>query len=501
LNFAPPSRSILALFMLVWMACGSASDSTDSSAVSGTVTDRGAAFVAGAPATPPRAVPPIRAEHVILLSLDTFRADAAGWLGDPTNSLTPSLDAFARDAVIFRRARAQIPFTQSSHMSMFTGLYPIVHRVHGETAQLRRGIPTLAEILQRDGFSTHGFYVNNWMKEHYGFGRGFDRYEEVPGGVTHADHLNSAAFATLDEIETSDRRLFLFVQYFDPHSDDKELTQSSLPYYSPAQFRSDLDLPDPDTAFCDAKGRCAAQFIQWANISGREVSPESVAQIRGLYDAGIRYLDFELGRFFAKLEESGIYDRALVIVTSDHGEEFFEHGKFLHNDTYEEHIAVPLLIKFPMNAHAGLSLDVLAESVDLLPTVLDHLEIEIPRALQGRSLLPSIRGGSGPRDYSFSQDKSKIGRFSLADARYKLIYDTEQQSGTLFDLIKDPGEQLDISTREPQRFSKMQQQLESRLLLYQNQAARLRLLSEDTMAPSLSDEEKERLRGIGYLVD
>jgi arylsulfatase A-like enzyme len=153
----------------------------------------------------PTSAQPEKAEHVILLSLDTFRADASGWLGDPARSLTPSLDAFARDAVVFERARAQIPSTQPSHTSMFTGLYPLVHRVNGERAALHPRIRTLPQILQDHGFSTRGYYVNFWLKGGFGFGRGFDRYELIEGGATHADHLNAAVFEALEQTLAEDR--------------------------------------------------------------------------------------------------------------------------------------------------------------------------------------------------------------------------------------------------------------------------------------------------------
>jgi arylsulfatase A-like enzyme len=477
LSFAPPKHPGLPILAMCLLACGSDLP------------------------TPNAIDPAVEADYVILLSLDTFRADASGWLGDPANSFTPSLDSLARDSVTFTKARAQIPFTQPSHMSMFTGLYPVVHGVHGETAKLHSGVPTLPQILRAHGFSTHGFFVNYWMKGDFGFDRGFDRYDLVEGGVTHADHLNEAAFSLLDGIVADRERLFLFIQYFDPHSDDREQTRSSLPYYSPQAFRSDLEISDADASFCDDQGHCATQFIQWADLGKRELSPQKIARIRALYDAGIRYLDTELGKFFDKLRKLGIYDRALIIVTSDHGEEFREHGNFLHNDTWEENIAIPLLIKFPNSAFSGKVVDVLAESVDLLPTVLDQLNLDIPPNIQGKSLLPSILDGTPPRRYSFSQDKSRRRRFALTDVRYKLIYDTKRGKGSLYDLNSDPGEQLDIASTDRERFEEMKRELELRLLDYRARASQFRIIPSEGDSPVLGEEERERLRGIGYILD
>ena len=481
LSLHPLKRLLLVLLALGMLSCGSDLPPADEIELS--------------------RVEPKPARHVILLSLDTFRADAAGWLGDPANSDTPALDKFALDAVVFERARVQIPFTQPSHMSMFTGLYPIVHRVNGESARLHSGIATLPVLLQEQGFSTHGFYVNYWMKGSYGFGRGFDQYDLIEGDATHANHLNTAAFAAIEKVVDEGRSLFLFVQYFDPHSDDKQQNDSSLPYYSPPEFRREIEIADPDAEFCDDQQHCATQFIQWADLAKRDVSPNRVAEIRALYDAGIRYLDSELGKLFEKLETLGIYDDALIIVTSDHGEEFREHGKFLHSRTYEESIAVPLLIKFPARAYAGEHYFVLAESVDLMPTVLDQLGVEIPDGLQGKSLLPSITSGARLREYSFSQDKARRRRFSLSDERHKLIYDTKLDVGQLFDLVQDPREQVDLSKARPQLLEAMKTELRMQLANYRKQASMIHKLPDEAPGTGLSEEEKQRLRGIGYLVE
>ncbi len=453
-------------------------------------------------AQPDRA-PVATADHVILLSLDTLRRDAVGAYRGMQQSFTPHLDAFARDAVIFEGARAAVPFTQPSHMTMFTGLSPVVHRVTGERRKLSPAIPTLAELLKAADFSTHGLVVNYWMKEEFGFGRGFDQYDLHDEATTLAPDLNAAAYEILEANTKRDARTFLFVQYFDAHSDSRETTKTPLPYWSPPQYRADLK--EDEAIYCDSKKRCATLFLQFSDYGAVPFSATFLGGLREQYDRGVQYLDAELGLFFAKLEELGLYDRSLIIVTADHGEEFREHGKFLHSQPYEESIAIPLLIKLPENHSAGVRVKGLVSTEDILPTVLELMKLPAPRYGSGESLLPSILTGHTRRELLLSQHKNKKARFALLDGRYKLIFDKRKGTSLLFDLDEDPGEKNDLAQDQPNRVIEMRSQLEEMLVRYKTTSAALsrdaspKKVGSSKPASSLSKQERDSLRAMGYL--
>jgi arylsulfatase A-like enzyme len=436
-------------------------------------------------------------EHVILLSLDTLRRDAVGAYRQDRPSITPSLDDFARESVVFENARAQMPFTQPSHMSMFTGLYPGVHGVIGAGSRLSAEVSPLAELLQRAGFRTAGLAVNAWMHADFGFGRGFDDYRVVWGGATHAEELNHAALGILEAAKRDGARLFLFVQHFDPHSDDSEDTQSSAPYFAPGTSSEESAAAD----YCLESGECASRYLAWADARKVGVPAKKLREIHGLYEDGVRHLDGELRRFFDALRALDVYDRSLIIVTSDHGEEFREHGRFLHSQPYEETLALPLLVRFPGGRFAGQRRAELVETVDFLPTILDALGLDIPEIIQGRSLLPLLAGGGPLRTHALGRDKSRPGRYALAGARYKLIHDYETGRSELYDLEEDPGETLDRSQGEPRRVEEMRRVLDERLRANRKLAEELRKAAKKAPQPGsvLSDDEKARLEALGYL--
>lgn len=450
---------------------------------------------------PPEPSGPVPAEHVIFLSLDTLRRDVTGVYRSRGESVTPALDAFAQDAVVFEGARIQTPFTQPSHMSMFTGLYPMVHRVNGENRKLDASIQTLAEILQSAGFKTTGLVINYWLKGIFGFDRGFDRYELVLGGITPADRLNEAAFDALETTLAEDRRVFLFIQYFDAHSDSQDRTETSIPYYSPPRYREDL--PIEDDRFCTKRGQCATSYLQAADHRKRKIDAREIERLIDYYERGVRYLDDELSVFFARLRELGIYDDALIIVTSDHGEEFREHGRFLHSQVYEESVTVPLMIKLPGSQFAGRRVEGLVESIDLLPTILAKLDLDAPPYVQGENLLPAIESGRTTRTRSVSQHKHLKRRFSITDGRYKLIHDRRTKASELYDLELDPAEKKNIASANPGRVKAMTAELDTLLAESRALAQEIkRSGSKDEKGKALlSSEEKDSLRALGYLED
>jgi arylsulfatase A-like enzyme len=175
---------------------------------------------------------------VILISFDTCRADVFGTLTGENPSLTPHLDAFAEDAVVFENAFVQAPHTLPSHMSLMTSVYPDVHGVKPDERVLPASLITLPEIVNRAGYSPVGVVTSEWLEPDFGFGRGFDSYRRLDHEPTYAERVNKAGLAHLDRASDRGVPIFLFLHYYDLHSDfDHGSARNKLPYYSPPAYR------------------------------------------------------------------------------------------------------------------------------------------------------------------------------------------------------------------------------------------------------------------------
>jgi len=290
-------------------------------------------------------------------------------------------------------------------MSIFTGLYPDVHGVDRKKSRLSEAVPTLSTLLHEAGYNTFGVVTNLWMKGEFGFARGFDHYERLPYGLVYADRVNSRIFQLIDARAGHESPLFLFVHYIDPHSDFLNVGENALPYYAPPEFLEPTGIPADSREFCDHQDNCATEFLLAADREGRPLAPETVDRIAMLYERGVAYLDHELGILIDGLRSRNLWDDALVIITSDHGEEFREHGLFIHIQPYVENLAIPLMVKLPGGRAGGSRVDSTVETVDLLPTLLDAARVPHPAHIQGESLLPLIEGESPRSAATFGRDK------------------------------------------------------------------------------------------------
>jgi choline-sulfatase len=301
-----------------------------------------------------------RSPNIILITLDTTRADRMGFLGSK-RGLTPNLDSLARQSVVFTRAYAQAPLTPPSHASILTGTYPQFHQINDMQATLEKDLPYLPEIFHKHGYHTAAFVGAIVLEPEApyvpGFDRGFDTYDagfhdEGPGEdrfatvQRHGSVVVSHALAWLTKHPK--RPFFLWVHLYDAHD----------PY----------DPPEP------YKTRYAADP----------------------YDGGIAYEDAAVGKFLSQLKLRGLYDGSIVAVMADHGESLGAHGEDTHGVfLYDETIRVPLLIKLPGAADGGKKIENRVELVDVAPTILQKSGLEIPAQMQGESLLGVIDTRSG----------------------------------------------------------------------------------------------------------
>jgi choline-sulfatase len=370
---------------------------------------------------------PAVARHLVLVTIDTLRADRLGCYGSK-DVATPNLDRVAREGAIVPEAAAHVPLTRPSHVSLFTGLFPSAHGIRDNVSPaLVPEVPTLASILKGAGFRTGGFVSSIVLSRQSGLDRGFDLYSDrFEADTDDARFLNTIqkrgdetlgdALAWLDQVPAGER-LFLWLHLYDPHD----------PYTPPEPYAS--------------------------RYGGRP------------YDGEVAWSDELVGRLAAALERRRIKDDTLVVVTSDHGEGLGEHGENLHGFfVYQSTLHVPLIVRGP-GIPAGGRLGVAAQTVDLLPTTLDLLGVPAPDGtkLAGRSLAPGLRGTATLRDEpTYAESLLPLLHFgwsdlrSLKEGRFKYI---EAPRPELYDLREDPGEMHNLLVSQPARAEAMREGL------------------------------------------
>ena len=332
--------------------------------------------VGPAPAGPPQTgFEPAPTRGYILISIDALRADHLGLYGyaKPTS---PFLDELARRATVFDHAFAQVPSTLPSHMSMFTGLYPGEHGVFPPSSVLAPEIRTLPEILLHAGFRTAGHTEGGYVQGGYGFARGFREWTDTPyADDTDVERTFGRGVAFLKTVQPGER-FFLFLHSYTVHD----------PYWPPEKYRQ-MFWPGPPP---EGAGEPSGPHFAAINNGLEVTTPGAVDYYEAMYDASIRYTDDALRQLFADLEASGLAADTTVILTSDHGEEFLEHGKLVHTQIYPECLHIPLIVVHPAQRE-GLRIGRLAQTIDFAPTIYDLAGVAPPAGLSGKSLKPQLR--------------------------------------------------------------------------------------------------------------
>ncbi|MGA9353080.1 MAG: sulfatase-like hydrolase/transferase [Terriglobales bacterium] len=349
--------------------------------------------------------------NVLVMTLDTTRADRMGFLGSK-RGLTPNLDALAKDSTVFTHDYSQAPLTPTSHASILTGTYPQYHQVLTFPIPLGKDIPYLPSILKDHGYTTGAIVASLALSPTYGapgFDRGFDSYD---GKMSWDGYSPAKRYQTVERRadEIVDKAIawlknrppgpfFLWVHFFDPHD----------PYDPPEPFKK-----------------------RYATAP---------------YDGEIAYMDSAIARLMAELKKEGLYDGLAIAVTADHGESLGAHGEDQHGIfLYDETIHVPLLIKLPHGQSAGKRVDTIVESVDILPTLLKTAGIEVPSQVQGSSLLELMKPGAegdaaaaawrdrgafseaeyGHLTFAWSDEKSlRSGKYLYVQAPRRELYDQQ----------------------------------------------------------------------------
>jgi arylsulfatase A-like enzyme/Tfp pilus assembly protein PilF len=401
---------------------------------------------------------PLPAENLVLVTIDTLRADRVGvYEGGPA---TPNLDRIAAEGAFARNAYAHVPLTRPSHLSLFTGLYPFEHGVRQNvTPRFAADAPLLAELLRGSGFRTAGFVSSIVLSRESGLDRGFETFSDEFGSDNeHALFLNSVQkrgdVTTGEAIEWLEKnarggRFFLWVHLYDPHD----------PYEPPEPFRS--------------------------RFHGQP------------YDGEVAFADEQVGRLDRALDSLGVAASTLLVVTSDHGEAFEEHGESGHGYfIYEPTLRVPLIVRGG-GIEPGSELDVPVEGVDLLPTVAELLGLSLPGSPgPGRSLASAFRGQGEPEPkplYAESLMASHLfGWGELASVRVGEWKYIRAPKPELYNVEEDPFERDNRVDRNRGAAERLHAQLEE---MTRSAAAASPTETESEIDPELM----EKLGALGYL--
>jgi arylsulfatase A-like enzyme/Flp pilus assembly protein TadD len=404
------------------------------------------------------AKPEVRKPTVILISIDTLRADYLK-LYNPKGTSTPSIEQFAREGVTFRKVSAQVPYTLPSHCTMLTGVYPAAHQVRDNVRDvLPANIPTLAEDFKQSGYQTAGFAGSMVLSQQTGLARGFDFYDDFfSRGDVHAEDLGG--------IERRAEEVFQSFQYWMDHRN------SNSPFFAFLHFY------DPHSPYAPPHGYAASQKQE------------------DLYAGEIKYVDFVLGELFTFLKNKNIWNDAVVMITSDHGEMLNEHGEMGHGFfLYEPALKVPLLIRGP-GLPAGKSIDELVELADIAPTLLTLSSLQVPNTVQGESLKTVLDGRRKKNRAAFAESYFASLQFGVSPL--KMIQDgnlkyIEAPHPELYDLSSDPSESQNlVSERKSET-----QNLKTQITQFEKAYSRKQNKNESR---NITAEEAEKFAAIGYL--
>jgi len=417
--------------------------------------------------------------NVVVYLIDALRADHLGCYGYQ-HPVSPHIDQFAEQAILFERAQAQTSWTRASVASIFTGLMPQVHSANDDDDALSESVTTIAEFLRTSGYQTGGFTANGNAGPNVGFAQGFDVFQHF--GAARSEALNSEALSWLQGL-AEDRPFFLWLHAVDPHE----------PYMPPDDLRRRFApmVTDPDLG-------SVARVLSITRNS--EVLTEGmISDLLSLYDAEIAANDRSLGALLGELRARGLYDDTLIIVVSDHGEEFYDHGGWTHGKTlYAEQLDIPLIVKLP-GIRAGERISQVVQHVDILPTILDVVGLGRPMGIQGKSLMALLleEGRQRWKNRSFSSLdlRGRIGS-SVYDGHWKMIRLDDRRRGSsakLYDKRVDWEETVDLSSGLPDRIATM-------LTMDCSHSQRLpEPLTAPVVDTTAKEEMRESLRALGYI--
>jgi arylsulfatase A-like enzyme len=487
---------------------------------------------------------PERPGRIILFSMDTVRADRVSGYG--TASTTPNLEEIAAEGARFTDFYAAASFTLPATMSIFTGLDAIEHGLWNEAAVLSPEVPTLAELLRKAGYRTQAFHEGGYVDPEFGFDRGFDRYTAYPQRKV----VEESLWLILDWMRSAENEpYFLFLHTYAAHDPyggfdryRREHPERELP--TPEQIQEwrrkypirehgatshAATAPDEIRKLCTLFNQLANDNSERLNCGYNNLSagfPETPhfeldrSAILAGYDDRIRSIDRAIGQIRSLLVELDQWDDTLFIITSDHGEAFFEHGLYRHDQVpFNEVLKVPLIVSYPrlLRERGVRSVAGISWHLDLLPTILSLANLPSPGNLRGVDLAPLLTGNGNRADDRIvfpgvlrvpNEGMEPIRRVAVGNG-LKMIEGHARfgdAEGLLFDLRQSPEEQHNLRTERVEAFHQMTE----RVRRYERELKPRPAIHRETRKPitsrpgefsatfTLSPEEEETLRALGY---
>lgn len=435
---------------------------------------------------------------VILIVVDALRPDRMSTYGFGRTT-TPNLDALADEGVVFTQFFTNGNWTRPSTASLLTGMLPHRHGVERDADRLPGRFQTLPEALKRRGFRTSAVIGNGNAGSAFGLDRGFDTYADTRrhwDGLPSADQVIDLAVPYVRE--NRDHPFFLMLFLIDPHD----------PYHAPGEF---------ETMFVEDTSVPLIRTPHW------ELGRYSKAQrnrMMAVYDGAVRYTDSALGRFFRELKSAGLYDKSTIVVTSDHGEAFGEHGVYLHaHHLYDELIRAPLIVRAPSMSQRGVYSPLLSQTVDLFPSLLAHTGGSVPAEVQGIDLFAQLAAPN-----SWDPNRLVVAEFSnfgirrrtLRGYRHKVIAqfaaDEDVFAATVgkksllpsvifrdeqwqfFRVDRDPKEQKDLYSKKRAEDKQWQRMIK---ILRAQESSRIR--RDPAVVERLDEETRRDLKSLGYI--
>ena len=495
-----PLTCALLLAAFVWNGCGGNDDERQeveghSASIADTAAGGDASVSSGQKGTVRKdADAQPKSDKVIMVVVDALRADGLGCYGYSKDT-SPTIDRLAKEGILFERMHSASPWTAPSFGTFYTGVSPTVHGAGSMLARgsskgttlfgvtvggIRKDLPTLPKLLPSE--VRKGAIINNsFVSKELGFARGVDDFNHKIAHLTRyrtADEVTDIATKWLEEHK--DGPFFLMAHYFDPH------IQYGPPKKYLAQFAP------------DKPRRIAYPFVDHHTARDGTLKPNDAEKeyIRGLYNGEVRFTDDQIGVLIGAMEKMGLMDDTWLIITSDHGEEHFDHGSFEHGHRYEEEVVrVPFIVRAPGGKwKAGTRIADSVSHVDILPTVLDLYSVPSLPHFEGSSMLPLVDGKKRPDRTSYMEfNLFKGQQCALFDGRYKIVWDFRRNRAFMYDLKEDPRELTKLGKEHPM-YEGMLERVKARREELTRQA-RGKVFDKG----ALSKEAADALKSLGYI--
>lgn len=441
---------------------------------------------------------PAAAGNVLFIVIDTLRADHLPLWGYAKGN-TPHLDAFAADAVRFDQAFANASWTRPSFASLMTGRYPASHQTTRKSDSLPGEIVTLAEAMQDAGYTTYGLVTNYNVAPFFNFHQGFDEYRYLEPAFVLGAGDTAAKLLFVQALRQKYESVRAKLGKVEPGSayQDAETVNAELLRFLDAQptqpFYAFVGYMDPHDPYYphpyDGTG--------YSRAAHQKPDPADADRMRALYDGEITFWDEHFGNLIADLKRRGLYDDLTIVITSDHGEEFMDHGGFWHGTTlYDEQIRVPLVLKLPQNQRGGSVVHHWVESIDLMPSLLRNNGIAVPKGVQGKSVFEAA--GSVYAEEDHEGNVLRALRMKRGHSELKLV---EANPGNprglepyeLFRMDQDPGELVNLARDDADQLGVAVTNLEQR-----GKQAQVGAAARKQLDVAADPAAMQKLRALGY---